>query len=95
MEATEWFGCAGVKVRQPGSLCLIGARARDEGRGTLRAGTAAQILGVRRQEIATLIPLDEQEQKASVEELTLGLYPDEPAEEFTLELNSDELDQEP
>src|SRR6516162_9646262 len=25
LEATEWFGCAGVKIRQPVSLCLIRA----------------------------------------------------------------------
>jgi hypothetical protein len=39
LEATEWFGCAGVKIRQLGSLCLIRASARDEARGTLREGT--------------------------------------------------------
>jgi hypothetical protein len=39
LEAAEWFGCAGVKIRQPRSLCLIRARARDEGRGTIRQGT--------------------------------------------------------
>ena len=39
LEATEWFGCAGVKIRQSESLCLIRARARDEARGTLREGT--------------------------------------------------------
>jgi hypothetical protein len=39
LEAAEWLGCAGVKVRQPRSLCLIRVRARDEGRGTLREGT--------------------------------------------------------
>jgi hypothetical protein len=38
-QATEWFGCAGVKIRQSESLCVIPARARDEGRGTLREGT--------------------------------------------------------
>jgi hypothetical protein len=39
LEATEWFGCAGVKIRQLGSLSLIRARARDEGRGAIREGT--------------------------------------------------------
>ena len=39
LEAAEWFGCAGVKIRHPGSLCLIRARARDEGRGALCKGT--------------------------------------------------------
>ena len=39
LEAAEWLGCAGVKIRQPRSLCLIRVRARDERRGTLREGT--------------------------------------------------------
>lgn len=39
LEATEWFGSAGVKLRQMEALCLIRQRARDEGRGTLREGT--------------------------------------------------------
>jgi hypothetical protein len=39
LEATEWFGCAGVKIRQLGSLSLIRARARDERRGALREST--------------------------------------------------------
>ena len=42
LEATEWVGCAGVKIRQSESLCLILARARDEGRGTLREGTSCR-----------------------------------------------------
>src|SRR3954470_13607861 len=42
LEAAEWFGCAGVKIRQLESLCLIRARARDEGRGTLREGTSCR-----------------------------------------------------
>src|SRR6516162_1941866 len=44
LEATEWFGCARVKIRQSESLSLIRARARDEGLGKI-TGTHGSELG--------------------------------------------------
>jgi hypothetical protein len=44
LEATEWFGCARVKIRQSESLSLIRTRARDEGLGKI-TGTYGSELG--------------------------------------------------
>jgi hypothetical protein len=47
------------KIRQSGSLCLIRARAMDEGRGTVREGTnAVRIEGLSKRAVARRFGID-------------------------------------